>query len=360
MISLVTYSYNDHGFVHKMLNGIEKLRPFVTEVVVVDDGSSEPFASFSPSAPVDIRVIRHEINLGPAAAKRTGLGAARNHYLMSVDCDIDFSRAWMLSALSHMKDTSVGLVGAKILNKDFGDQLSRSLYYESLAERIEDPVLFAKGGLWFTKASIYHSLGGLAGFNQKTHEDWYFSQLVTSSGLRIAIDGSLPVMHLRRMRIKSYICRECQYLKIGYKRIIENQHPSVFLSVISKEISDAVVMAREFGCPLLVYVRLAKIVRVFVSIYIEWGGPAVASRFARSIDCVFCGYESVASSLKLDCDLTMAGADSSDMDGAFSAILSYAVELIDPSILQDIAQIELAKNSEFEASCEYDFHYIDG
>lgn len=54
------------------------------EVVVVDDGSAEPV-----DLPADprLRVVRHEVARGNAAARNTGLAAARGRWLTSLDDD---------------------------------------------------------------------------------------------------------------------------------------------------------------------------------------------------------------------------------------------------------------------------------
>ena len=55
------------------------------EIIVVDDGSPEPIL---PSLPDDrLRVVRHENNRGPAAARNTGIRAARGELVAFLDSD---------------------------------------------------------------------------------------------------------------------------------------------------------------------------------------------------------------------------------------------------------------------------------
>lgn len=61
-----------------------------TEVVVVDDGSSDNSAAIAENAVVDVpraRVIRHGINRGPAAARNTILAEARGELVAFFDDD---------------------------------------------------------------------------------------------------------------------------------------------------------------------------------------------------------------------------------------------------------------------------------
>ena len=45
MLSVVTYTYNDHDFVRALLRRLERFSSVVGQVVVVDDGSNAPFAA---------------------------------------------------------------------------------------------------------------------------------------------------------------------------------------------------------------------------------------------------------------------------------------------------------------------------
>src|SRR5438552_2531519 len=55
-----------------------------SEVLVVDDGNDEPV-----NVPADerVRVLRHDVNRGAAAARNTGIRAARGRYISFLDDD---------------------------------------------------------------------------------------------------------------------------------------------------------------------------------------------------------------------------------------------------------------------------------
>lgn len=55
---------------------IEETQPFVTEVIVVDDGSGKPLADQLPTWP-HVSILRHKINLGKGAAMTTGVHFAQ-------------------------------------------------------------------------------------------------------------------------------------------------------------------------------------------------------------------------------------------------------------------------------------------
>lgn len=57
------------------------------EVIVVDDGSREPCDALARAADPGVRVLRHEVARGPAAARNTGLAQARGAFIAFLDAD---------------------------------------------------------------------------------------------------------------------------------------------------------------------------------------------------------------------------------------------------------------------------------
>ena len=89
MLTLVTYTFNDHEFARNTLERFASCGSIIQTAIVVDDGSTEPFTvSAMPSCPWDLKILRHATYLGPAAAKCTGIGPADTQLVLSVDSDI--------------------------------------------------------------------------------------------------------------------------------------------------------------------------------------------------------------------------------------------------------------------------------
>ncbi|MFC1828418.1 glycosyltransferase family 2 protein [Thermodesulfobacteriota bacterium] len=57
------------------------------EIVVIDDGSTDNTSRVLQSFGNDIKIITHEENKGLAAARNTGLRAARGRYVVNLDAD---------------------------------------------------------------------------------------------------------------------------------------------------------------------------------------------------------------------------------------------------------------------------------
>ena len=69
-------------------------QPYESELIVVDDGSSDRTADIAReaerSAPpnVSVRLLQHEVNRGKGAAVRTGVLAATGEYILYMDADL--------------------------------------------------------------------------------------------------------------------------------------------------------------------------------------------------------------------------------------------------------------------------------
>jgi mycofactocin system glycosyltransferase len=78
-------------------------------VVVVDDGSSVPVDGRGA------RVIRHELSRGPAAARNTGLRAARTPFVVFLDSDCVPVTGWLDALRPHVADPRLALVAPRVV-----------------------------------------------------------------------------------------------------------------------------------------------------------------------------------------------------------------------------------------------------
>lgn len=96
-LSLVIPAYNEERRLLPSLQRVDgylSAQPYASELVVVDDGSTDRTAElvrgFAPSAPdrVRVRLLAHERNRGKGAAVRTGCLAAQGVYVVFTDMDL--------------------------------------------------------------------------------------------------------------------------------------------------------------------------------------------------------------------------------------------------------------------------------
>jgi len=87
----------------------------VGEVIVVDDGSTDPGAIAAVAAEHSARVLRHERSRGPAAARNTGLAAARTSFVAFLDSDVVPEPGWLAPLLAAFADPAVALAAPRIV-----------------------------------------------------------------------------------------------------------------------------------------------------------------------------------------------------------------------------------------------------
>jgi mycofactocin system glycosyltransferase len=84
-------------------------------VVVVDDGSPDPAPIAEIAAAHGARLIRREVNGGPAAARNTGLAAVDTELVAFLDSDCVPSPGWIDALAGHLADPAVAAVAPRIV-----------------------------------------------------------------------------------------------------------------------------------------------------------------------------------------------------------------------------------------------------
>ena len=85
-LSIVIPMYNTKDYVVELLSILVQQLDFVqknVEIIIVDDGSREPFEYYASG----VKVIRHETNLGVSAGRNTGIENANGRYIAFIDSD---------------------------------------------------------------------------------------------------------------------------------------------------------------------------------------------------------------------------------------------------------------------------------
>lgn len=124
-VSIVIPCYNDGAFLREALTSAQAQTHPDVEIVVVDDGSTEP-ATLSLLEHIrseGVLVVRQE-NLGLPTARNTGIAATQGEYILPLDADDRLAPEYARLASSIM-DTrpEVGIVGGQI--EYFGVQSGR-------------------------------------------------------------------------------------------------------------------------------------------------------------------------------------------------------------------------------------------
>jgi glycosyltransferase involved in cell wall biosynthesis len=133
-LSVVVPCFNERTTVEEVVERVLG-SPWVAEVVVVDDGSTDGTADVL--AKLDdqrLRVLIHERNAGKGAALRTGFAAASSEYVIVQDADLEYDPAEYGTMLAPLEAGDADVVfGSRFLS----GRPHRVLYYwHSLGNRL--------------------------------------------------------------------------------------------------------------------------------------------------------------------------------------------------------------------------------
>ena len=86
-ISIITPCYNEEERIFRVMDEIN-FGDEETEIIIIDDGSSEKTVEVLKRLPEKITVLRHEKNKGKAEGMRTGLKASHGDVVVFMDADL--------------------------------------------------------------------------------------------------------------------------------------------------------------------------------------------------------------------------------------------------------------------------------
>ena len=125
-LSLVMPAFNEEATIAASLERC-LAQPFVLEVIVVDDGSTDNTVPVLEA--IDdprVRVIQHPSNRGKGAAIRTGITAATGNYVGIQDADLEYDPADLVKLLVPLDQGLADAVyGSRFMSNDY----HRVLYY---------------------------------------------------------------------------------------------------------------------------------------------------------------------------------------------------------------------------------------
>ena len=112
-LDIVVPCYERPELLDACLGSLRRTAPDA-RVIVVDDASPSPRVGEVARAH-GATVVRHETNLGPAAARNTGLREARSAFVVFVDADCMATPGWLPILSAHFDDPRVAAVAPRIM-----------------------------------------------------------------------------------------------------------------------------------------------------------------------------------------------------------------------------------------------------
>jgi len=207
-LSIVIPVYNACAALQKCLDALLANELHGTEIVVVNDGSTDDTPAVANAMaekwPDRIRVITNPIRQGPARSRNLGLREARFPYLFFLDADVIVPPETItkirdsLDLYSHRSEVVgvLGMYSEKVPSPDFWSNY-KNLYTCFLYE-VTDPLSpFLHTPMFCCRKDVLETFGG---FDERLTkgEDFKLGVQLGSRGYRFAIDRRIRGVHLKR------------------------------------------------------------------------------------------------------------------------------------------------------------------
>jgi mycofactocin glycosyltransferase len=200
------------------LAGLGRTHP----VLVVDDGSPDPAAIAAVAARHGARLVRHERNRGPAAARNTGLAHTRAELVSFLDSDCVPGGDWVTPLLGHLADPVVAAAAPRIRAADDDGWAGRYARAGSSLDLGAEPARVAPGArvgyvptaaLLVRRAALADAARHGAVFDEalRVGEDVDLVWRLNRAGWRIRYDPRVQVGHREPRTWAGLLARRFRY-----------------------------------------------------------------------------------------------------------------------------------------------------
>lgn len=353
-LSLVTFTYNDHAFVHELLSHVNNFSIPFQGIMVIDDASTEPFEPLPHQS--GVTVIRLPQHRGIPHAKKFGFSTIEGSVILSLDADMRPHKNWLMSSLPLLADPAVGLVGATCVHNRGLGYLGTALAKTPRPNKEIQEAHFAGGGCWLFRKETWNSVGGLDDLPDNAFEDVFFCRKLLNKGYRILLNDRYPVYDTRNLHRVSYCKREVRYYAPSIAIIITKFGPERFMADSEKDLEIALHYFKDTGDPILCYTHVLKMCLLFYSLQSEQA--ISASRIEPSVPAshILAQYPRAQKLLRGDMNRAhrQLGEPHFFLPQGFTGHLTVLEEV---GAIQALEQVWAARYLEEDGTNQYDWHY---
>lgn len=214
--AIVVPSFNRPDRLRGCLAALSALEGGPYDIIVVDDGSSEPLEPVCREFGGLARCLRQD-NAGPAAARNAGAAVAQADFLAFTDDDCRPDRGWLLALMSRQQSMDARLVGGRVVNL-LPDNIYASAS-QSLCDYLYDYFGADDGNMpFFTSNNIgcarvgFESLGGFdVTFPLAAAEDRDFGLRWRAHGGELVYAPQAVVGHAHNLTLKAFLRQHANY-----------------------------------------------------------------------------------------------------------------------------------------------------
>lgn len=218
-LAIAILNWNGRNFLEKFLPTLLANCGENSEVIIIDNASTDDSVAFLASNYPQLRVILNEENYGFAKGYNVGLRQIEAKYYCLLNSDIEVTPKWTESVIAQMEaDEQIAAVQPKLLSyhnrtqfeyagaaggflDKYGYPFCRGRFFDVLEEDKgqydKDIQLFwASGAALFVRSDIYHQLGGLDDDFFAHMEEIDFCWRINNAGYKIMFNHQSVVYHI--------------------------------------------------------------------------------------------------------------------------------------------------------------------
>lgn len=201
-VTVIIPCFNDGLYILRALDSVLNQTLAPTEIIIVDDGSSEPTLKVLQGIQHELVDIIYQKNQGVSVARNNGIRCAKTEYILTLDADDFLEKTFIAKAFSILSDNNnerVGAVGCyvNILKNDVLDFEVK----KPLGGNVKD-FLWTNNA---TSCSLFRKecWTEVGGYDEKMingYEDWEFWIAITSREWKVSIIKE-PLFTYRKKKV---------------------------------------------------------------------------------------------------------------------------------------------------------------
>lgn len=218
-LAIVILNWNGRHFLEKFLPTLLANCNEDSEVVIIDNASSDDSVAFLAENYPQLRVIINEENYGFAKGYNVGLRQIEAKYYCLLNSDIEVTPQWTEPVIAQMEaDEQIAAVQPKLLSyhnrkqfeyagaaggflDKYGYPFCRGRFFDVLEEDdgqydSDIQIFWASGAALFVRSEIFHKLGGLDDDFFAHMEEIDFCWRINNAGYKIMCNPQSVVYHI--------------------------------------------------------------------------------------------------------------------------------------------------------------------
>jgi mycofactocin glycosyltransferase len=188
-------------------------------VVVVDDGSRDPSSVAAVASGHGARLVVHPTNLGPAAARNTGLRHVVTPLVAFCDSDVVPDAGWLATLRRHLDDPALAMVAPRVLGPERRPDDGWIDRYEQARSSLDlgpDPAAVRQQGMvaYLPSACLVARVDALGdGFDEtlRCGEDVDLVWRLLARGAAVRYEPAATVRHRHRAELGEWLGRKAFY-----------------------------------------------------------------------------------------------------------------------------------------------------